>query len=104
MENQFIGSLEIPYEVFIVGAGPAGLTTAMAVQSNSTNFLLIDEGIEHTKRDRYSPEDVVSGVGGAGLFSDGKYSFYPASTNLWNLQDQEQLKSSFNWVSSMLRS
>ena len=35
--------------------------------------------------------DILSGVGGAGLFSDGKHSFFPASTQLWALPDRAAL-------------
>jgi len=92
------------YDVVIVGAGPAGLAAACAVSVTTKNYLLLDEGVEHFNRKRNSPEDLASGVGGAGLFSDGKYSFYPASTNLWNLRDQEQLKRCYEWASSIFES
>jgi hypothetical protein len=41
---------------------------------------------------------MTQGIGGAGLFSDGKFSFYPSSTNLWNLDNAELLKSSVLWT------
>jgi len=34
----------------------------------------------------------LQGIGGAGLYSDGKLSFFPSSTELWLLPDQKALK------------
>ena len=39
------------------------------------------------ERDRYNSKDCISGVGGAGLFSDGKFSFFPSGQNVWKLQN-----------------
>ncbi len=54
-------------------------------------------------RDRQSPQDVSSGVGGAGLFSDGKFSFFPSATNLWKLEPRQVLVASYNWYRGLLR-
>lgn len=54
-------------------------------------------------RDHDSPEEILSGVGGAGLFSDGKHSFYPAATNLWTLPDREALVQAYRETELLLR-
>lgn len=33
------------------------------------------------------PCNLGEGIGGAGLFSDGKFSFYPSGTRLYQLED-----------------
>lgn len=65
----------------VVGAGPAGLAFASSI--NSENVLVVDLGKPLLERCRHNPEECVQGAGGAGLFSDGKFSFYPAGTELW---------------------
>jgi uncharacterized protein len=64
-------------DVLVVGAGPAGLATAFAVSTmGDANVLLADAGLDVDKRQRvynsHGRDDLVTGVGGAGLFSDGK--------------------------------
>jgi uncharacterized FAD-dependent dehydrogenase len=62
------------YDVIIVGAGPAGMfaTYELIKKSPKLKIALIDMGDKVKKR---SPKDVMSGVGGAGTFSDGKLHF-----------------------------
>lgn len=73
--------------VLIIGAGPAGLSTAFHLQN--TDYLLLEMGSSIEARDHNDPTDSIIGVGGAGLFSDGKFSFYPAGTAVWNLKTPE---------------
>jgi len=75
------------YDVIIVGAGPAGLTTAHEIleATSSSRILIVDKGPPVEKRTcavkkglkctNCIPCKVVSGPGGAGAFSDGKIFF-----------------------------
>ena len=59
------------YDVIVVGAGPAGLFACYELLKSHKDIkiALIDMGnrIENRK-----PNEVMSGIGGAGTFSDGK--------------------------------
>jgi uncharacterized FAD-dependent dehydrogenase len=55
------------YSVVILGAGPAGLFAADRLAGRLEDLLVIDAGLEPRSR-----AAGVQGVGGAGLFSDGK--------------------------------
>lgn len=63
-------------EIVVVGAGPAGLFAAFGIlATSSADLLLVDAGRDLEQRRRGSrdaADDLVTGVGGAGLFSDGK--------------------------------
>ncbi len=61
------------YDVIIIGAGPAGIFTALELaQSGITSVLLLEQGKDLTARDRMDARDRLCGWGGAGAFSDGK--------------------------------
>ena len=71
------------YDVIIVGAGPAGIFSALELtEKNSLKILMLDRGPEINQRKCPSsrgfecvhcePCSVLSGWGGAGAFSDGK--------------------------------
>jgi uncharacterized FAD-dependent dehydrogenase len=74
------------FDVIIVGAGPAGLFAAHYLSEHSDlRILLIEKGkapqrrrcpiTENATCQRCKPCNILSGVGGAGLFSDGKLNF-----------------------------
>ena len=74
------------YDVIIVGGGPAGLFAAyFLVENSDLNILLLEKGNLPAKRKcpinnkhkclHCNPCNILSGMGGAGLFSDGKLNF-----------------------------
>ena len=61
------------YDAIIVGAGPAGISTALTLADlGCRSVLLIEQGKDLTRRKRERSEDMLCGWGGAGAFSDGK--------------------------------
>ena len=74
------------YDVVIVGAGPAGIFTALELKTQAPNLkiLVVDEGLTIDRRNcparktgrcvHCQPCNIMSGWSGAGAFSDGKLS------------------------------
>jgi uncharacterized FAD-dependent dehydrogenase len=76
------------YDVIIVGGGPAGLFAAWYLMAHTRlKVLLIEKGKAPLKRKcpnhriqkcaECDPCNILSGIGGAGLYSDGKLNFIP---------------------------
>ena len=79
----FQGIIRLKYDVIIVGAGPAGIFSALElVEKTKLSILMLDRGQDINQRKCPSsrgyecvncdPCSVLSGWGGAGAFSDGK--------------------------------
>lgn len=91
-------------EIIIVGAGPFGLSCIHTLQKfNYTDYLLIDFGKELEKRDKYDNIDAFIGEGGAGLYSDGKFSFFPCGTKVWDLPNRSQLFESYTYLEEIFQ-
>jgi uncharacterized protein len=86
----------------IIGAGPAGLAAAAAVISKGHDCILFEMGKQLEERKHNTAQDLGIGIGGAGLFSDGKFSFYPSGTALYRLRDSEKLEEAYGWVCKRL--
>ncbi len=76
------------YDVIIIGAGPGGIFTAYELTRNNTDLKIAVFDAGHALENRHCPIDgdkvkscvkcpccsIMSGFGGAGAFSDGKYN------------------------------
>lgn len=89
-------------EVVIVGAGPAGLAAAHACLSRGVSFSIVEGGPVVEQRSLDDPGSVVHGVGGAGLYSDGKLSYFPAAHALWALPSTNILHRAFSWLHTLI--
>jgi phosphomevalonate kinase len=91
------------YQIVIIGAGPAGLMCGYTLSLSKSNidFLIIDSGSKLELRAHTNPIDMVLGTGGAGLYSDGKFSFFPAGEKIWKF-DSDQIKLSYQDLKSIM--
>ncbi len=87
-------------DLVIVGAGPAGLAAADAARSLQP--LVLEAGLPVDRRLHNEPSTTVRGVGGAGLYSDGKFSFWPSATALWELRE-DLLRTAYEWLVRRLK-
>lgn len=92
---------EIPLDCVIIGAGPAGICSAINFEENHINYLVIEKGVSIFKRKKETSKDITSGFGGGGLYSDGKLSFYPSGTNVYSCNYVEE---SYNKLRELLSS
>ena len=85
----------VNYDAVVVGLGPSGIMATLMLSQKGYHVIGIDRGKSFEKRDSEIPFDVANGFGGAGLFSDGKLSFFPAASNLWANLDKGKLKEAY---------
>jgi len=71
------------YDIIVVGAGPAGLGFCASAAAWHKLILLVEAGKPLAERDSSRPEELASGVSGAGIYIDGKFSSFPAGTDVW---------------------
>lgn len=99
------------YDVVIVGAGPAGIFTALELTKiKGLKVLILEKGKDIDKRlcparkekvpcQRCSPCSLLSGWGGAGAFSDGKLNLSSQiGGQLNNYLKEKELKELINYV------
>lgn len=89
------------YDVIIIGGGVSGLSAAYALIQKGQRVLVVDRGRHIYERQRTDMFDVANGIGGAGLFSDGKLSMYPSATNLWKLCKNDLIEA-YNEIKTLL--
>lgn len=95
---------DFDFDIVVIGGGPAGLAAAHRLTGSGVSVLMVDAGKPVTTRDRENPHDATHGHGGAGLFSDGKFSFFPSATELWTLPRSRELRAAYQWTSDTLGS
>ena len=92
-------------DVIIIGCGPSGLMAGYSLEMSkkNINYKIIEMGKSLDERDHNNCDDLTNGIGGAGLFSDGKFSWYPAGEKLWKY-DYNLLKESYSDVENLIKS
>ncbi len=90
-------------KILVIGAGPAGISLGNCLAKSTKDFLIVDMGSDLLIRDRDDPFDCVAGAGGAGLFSDGKFSFFPSGTAIWTLPNQNMLNESYKELQDLFK-
>lgn len=88
-------------DVLILGAGPAGLAAAHRCLADGLSFRVVESGPAIENRQGDLSHDLGSGVGGAGLYSDGKLSFYPSAQPLWSLPGENVLRAAYGWLQNL---
>lgn len=102
------------YDVIIIGAGPAGIFTALELVRSKKNLdiLIVDKGKTLSKRNcparnlgkcvGCDPCSITFGWSGAGAFSDGKLSLSPeVGGNITDYMDDKQAKDLIKYADSI---
>lgn len=88
--------------VAIIGGGPAGLMAGQALARHGVEFLIFEAGAPLCERKHNVAAQLGCGIGGAGLFSDGKFSFFPSGTHLYTLSDRARLHDAYGVIERQL--
>lgn len=91
----------IIYNTIVIGGGVSGMATAYRLKVFGKRVAVLEHGKDLSFRKRSLPFDVANGVGGAGLYSDGKLSLYPSATKLWQL-DEKTLRQAYSDFQSFI--
>ncbi len=85
------------YDIIIIGAGPAGLFAAYELSKNKNLKVLV---IEKGKDIRDRKKNIMSGIGGAGLFSDGKLNLTAVhgKTNLYEFVSKTEANKLIDYI------
>lgn len=94
-------SSAVEYDVAVIGLGPSGMMALKYLADNMVKVIGIDMGKSPYER-AHMPNDIPIGFGGAGLFSDGKLSFYPSGSKLWGCLPKYALKKSYEIIKGEL--
>lgn len=90
------------YDTIVIGGGVSGLMAAYSLTLQNRRVLVVERGHQFYERLHEKPFDVANGVGGSGLFSDGKLSLFPSATQLWKLK-KDSLLQAYKDVSDFLQ-
>lgn len=90
------------FDTVVIGCGPSGLSVAHYLGTHKKDVLVIEKGKLLNERNELLEEDVASGVGGSGLFSDGKLSYFPSATRLWSLGNKNELMKAYQELKELL--
>ncbi len=103
--------MPLKYDVIIIGAGPAGIFTALEIakENKGIKVLILDKGREISKRTcparttnkcvNCKPCGITSGWSGAGAFSDGKLSLsHEVGGNITDYMSEEEAQSLIDYA------
>lgn len=102
LEVRYPPHIQNQFDLVVVGAGPAGLSAGVAAKHRGLKVAVYETGLELAARRRDSPRSLGRGVGGAGLYSDGKFSFHPSASALWDLDNQDDIKIAYSILEGYL--
>jgi uncharacterized protein len=91
------------HDVAIIGGGPSGLALAKELDDAGIHAELYEQGCSIEKRHHNNTSEIGKGIGGAGLFSDGKFSFFPSGHSLYTLESQECLNLAYHKMKTLLK-